>query len=87
MQIALAPGVVVSVRYKAVSELLPNGMKEGEARGLLVLQGTLSVGCQAGADWASGAACPSAAGCSGCVSSCWTCLWVLYSDVSRHQPA
>ena len=29
LQIALGPGVVVSVRYKAVSELLPNGMKEG----------------------------------------------------------
>lgn len=31
VQVALGPGVVVSIKYKAVSELLPNGMKEGAA--------------------------------------------------------
>ena len=29
LQVALGPGVVVSIKCKAVSELLPNGMKEG----------------------------------------------------------
>ena len=31
VQVALGPGVVVSIKFKAVSELLPNGMKEGAA--------------------------------------------------------